>query len=111
MFGRDTDTSKPKKPFEPRPLRTITIDEVLTPTPELGTYEPYQESYLWWINPENLVTLEDIATLYRYQYGENFIYNTPMEKSNSLWNNQYPETNQHSSQCFETPAVWGGIKR
>jgi len=40
MFGRDTDTPRPKKPFELRPLRTTTIDEVLTPIPELGTQDP-----------------------------------------------------------------------
>jgi len=66
MFGRDTHTHEPKKPFEPRPFRTISINEVLTPIPELGTQEPYNESYFWWINPENTVTLEDIAAIYQY---------------------------------------------
>jgi len=66
MFGRDTYTPKPKKPFEPRPRRTTSIEEVLTPIPELGTQEPYHESYFWWINPENLVTLEDITALYQH---------------------------------------------
>jgi len=113
MFGRDTHTSKSKKkkPFEPRPLRTISIDEVLTPIPELGTQEPYHESYFWWINPENLVTLKDITALYQYQYGKNFIYHTHSEKSNSIWHTQYPDRNQYSSQCFEIRAVWGGNKR
>jgi len=77
MFGRETHTRKPRKPFEPRPLRTISIDEVLTPTPELGTQEPYDESYFRWINPENTVTLEDISALYQYQYCQNFVYHTP----------------------------------
>jgi len=58
MFGSDTHTPKPKKPFEPRPLRTVPIDEILTPLPELGTREPYNESYFWWINQDNTVTLE-----------------------------------------------------
>jgi len=111
MFGRETHTPKPKKPFEPRPTRTISIAEVLTPIPELGTQEPYYESYFWWTNPENTVTLEDITTLYQYQYGENFIYRTPSEKSNSIWYTQYPEDDQHSSQYFEIPIVWGGNKR
>jgi len=111
MFGRDTHTPKPKKPFEPRPLRAISIDEVLTPTPELGTQEPYHESYFWSINPENTVTLEDITALYQYQYGENFIYDTPSEKSNSIWYTQYPENDQRSSQLFEIPIAWGGNKR
>jgi len=111
MFGRDTHTPKPKKPFEPRPLRTISINEVLTPIPELGTKEPYNESYFWWVNPENNVTLEDITVLYQYQYGEEFIYHTPSTKSNSVWYTQYPPSDQHSSQCFEIPIVWGGNKR
>ena len=76
MFGRDTHTPKPKKPLEPRPLRTISINEVLTPTPEFATQEPYHESYFWWINPENTVTLEAIAALYQYQYGTAFTYHT-----------------------------------
>jgi len=97
MFGRDTHTPKPKKPFELRPLRTISINEVLTPIPELVTQEPYNESYFWWIDPENTVTLEDIAALYQYQYGEDFIYKEPAGKSNSIWYTQYPESNQHSS--------------
>jgi len=84
MFGRDTHTPKPKKPL-PRPLRTISINEVLTPIPELGTQEPYQESYSWWINPVNTVTLEDITALYQYQYGKDVTYHTPSEKSNSIW--------------------------
>ena len=77
MFGKETHTPKT---FEPRPTRTISIAEVLTPVPELGTQEPYHESYFWWINPENTVTLEDITALYQYQYGENFTYHTPTEK-------------------------------
>ena len=85
MFGRDTHTPKPKKPFAPRPLRTISIDEVLTAIPELGTQEPYYECYFWWINPENPATLEDRTTLYEYQYGENFTYKTHSEKSHSIW--------------------------
>jgi len=111
MFGGDTHTPKPKKPFEPRPLRTISIEEVLTPKPELETQEPYHESYFWWINPENTVTHEDITALYQYQYGENFVYHTPSEKTNSIWYTLYPEDDRHSSQCFEIVLVWGGNKR
>jgi len=105
MFGRDTNTHKLKQPFEPRLLRAISIDEALTPIPELGTQEPYYESYFWWTKPENTVTLEDIAALYQSQYGENFTYKTPSEKSNSIWYTQYPESNQHSSLCFEIPIL------
>jgi len=111
MFGRNTHTPKPKKPFEPRPLKTITIDEVLTLIPEVGTQEPYEESYFWWINPENTVTLEDIAALYEYQYVKEFTYHTPTGKSNSIWYTQYPESNQRSSPCFQIPDTWGGNKR
>jgi len=92
-------------------LRTISIDQVLTPIPELGTPEPYHESYFWWINPENTVTLNDITTLYEYQYGENFTYKTPSEKSNSIWYTPYPESDHRSSQHFEIPDVWGGNNR
>jgi len=111
MFGRDTPTPKPKNPFEPRLLRTISINEVLTPLPELGTQEPYYESYFCWINPENTISLEDLTALYQYQYRENFTCKTPSEKSNSIWYTQYPESDQHSSQSFEIPMVWGGNKR
>ena len=111
MFGRDSHTPKPTKPFEPRPLRTIGIQEVLTPIPELGTQEPYYESYFWWINTENTITLKDIAALYQHQYGEDFAYHTPSEKSNSIWHTPYPESDQRSSQPFEIPVVWGGNKR
>jgi len=93
MFGRDTHSPKTnkQKPFVPTPLRTITIDEVLTPIPKLGTQEPYYESYLWWKNPENTVTLGDIAALYEHQYGEHVTYKTPSENLNSILYTQYPE--------------------
>jgi len=84
MFGRDTQTPKAKKAFEPRPTRTTSIEEVLSPLRELGTQEPYNESYFRWINPENTVTLEDIAALYQYQYGKQFTYHRPLEKTNSI---------------------------
>jgi len=108
MIVRETHTPKPEKPFEQRPTKTISIDEVLA---ELGTQEPYHQSYFYWINPENTVTLEDITALYQHQYGENFIYHTPSTKSNSIWFTQYPPSEQHSSQCFEIPIVCGGNKR
>jgi len=111
MFGRDTHTPKHKKPFEGRPFRTIAIDEVPTPIPKLGTQEPYYESYLWCVNPENSVTPEDIATLHKHWYGKNFTHHTPSEKSNSIRYTQYPESNQRSSQRFVIPIVWGGNKR
>jgi len=87
MFGRDTPTLKLKTLCEQRPLRTPSIDQVVTSTtiPEKGTQEPYCESYFWWINPESTITIEDIVALYRYQYDKNFIYHTPSEKLNSIW--------------------------
>jgi len=111
MFGRDTHTPKPKKPFEPRPKKTVSIDKVLTPIAELGTQETSNTSYFWWTNPENTVTLEDIAALYQYQYGKDITYNTPSEQSHSIWYTQYPPTQGQSSQCFEIPALSGGNKR
>jgi len=111
MFGRHTQTPKDKKPLEPRPTRTTSIEEVLIPIPELGTQNPYNHSYFCWINPENTVTLEDIATLYQYQYGKEFPYHIPAEITNSIWYTPYPEPDILSSQCFEIPAVWGGNKR
>jgi len=82
MFGTDTHTSKPEEPCEPRPIRTTSIDQVLNRTdfPQPGSQEAYHKSYFWWMNPENTITLEDIAELYQYQYGENFAYHTPSEK-------------------------------
>jgi len=78
MFGRDTNTPKSNTLFEPTPLRTTSIDQTLSSTEELneGTLEPYHKSYFYWINPQGVVTLEDIAELSRYQYGEHFTYHT-----------------------------------
>jgi len=112
MFGTDTDTPKTNTLFETRPLRTIPIAQIMPPnvTKELGTEEPYHESYFWWINPENAVTHEEITPLYRYQYSENLTYHTPCEQENFVWYTQYPLSDQRSSQPFETPEVWGGNK-
>jgi len=65
-------------------LRTTSIDQVITSTAigEKGTLEPCPEDGFWWINPENMVTIEDIAALDRYQYSENFIYHNPARRSN-----------------------------
>ena len=113
MFGRNSHTPKRSNPFEPRPFTIASIDQVLNPTdiPEPGTQEPYYESYFCWMNPDNTVTLKDISALYRYQYGEDFTYHTPSEKTNSIWYTEYPDSNQCSSQSFEIPDRWGGIKR
>jgi len=78
MFGRDTSTPKPGTLFQLRLLRITSIDQVHSSTeiPELGTEEPYHERYVWCINPENTITIEDIAALYRYKSGEDFTYHT-----------------------------------
>jgi len=79
MFGRDTHTPKPNTLFEPTPLRPTSIDQILSSGDELdeGTLEPYHEAYFYSVNPENIVTQEDIAALDRYQYGAHFTYITP----------------------------------
>jgi len=105
VWQRRSNSKPNQKPFEPRPVRTVSINEVLTPIPELVTQVPYDESSFWWINPETTGTLEDITALYQYQYDKDFLYHIHLEKSNSIWYTQYPESNQHSSQGFEIPAV------
>jgi len=82
MFGRDTYTPKPDTPFEPRPLRFTSIDKVILPSIilENGTEEPYHETDFWWTNRENTFTIEDIAALYQFQYGENLTYHTSSER-------------------------------
>jgi len=89
-------------------LRTTSIDQVLSyaEIPERGIQEPYDEFYFLWINPENTSTIADIAALVRYQYSDDFSNNTPSERSNSVWNTQYPDTNQRWSQPFTIPEVW-----
>jgi len=93
-------------------LRTTSIDQALSSTKELelGTLEPYHKSSICTINPESIVTVEDITALHRYKYGENIISNTPLEKRNSIWYTQYPPKKGNSSQNFEIPVVWGGDK-
>ena len=87
MFGKDTHTPETKSLCEPRPLRTTSIAQTLSATEALdeGTLEPYHGSYFYWINPENIITLQAIAALYAFEYGESFVYNTPSEKSHSTW--------------------------
>ena len=96
--------------FEPRPVRTYTIDETLpiAPIPERGTENPYYESYWFWINPENRITHEDITALYQYQLGEDFDHPTRSESLSERW-----YTKSHSSQDtdYEVPSVWKGNKR
>jgi len=62
MFGRDIYTPKPEILFEPRPLRTTSIAQVYSPSfiRELGTQRPYHETYAFWINPENIITTQDL---------------------------------------------------
>jgi len=88
-------------------LRTTSIEQVLNPTdiPETETLDPYHESYFWWINPANIVTIDAMAAIYQSQYGEDFTYQTPAQKSNSIWYTKYPVTKGNSSHYFEIPVV------
>jgi len=55
MFCRDTHTPKTKKnPFEPRPLKTTAIDQVLNPSniSKIGTQDPFYKFYFLLINAE-----------------------------------------------------------
>jgi len=113
MFGRDPYTPKPETLFEPRLLSTTSINQVLPATiiGEKRTQELYHESYFWWMNLANSITIEDIAAVYRCPYGENFTYHTPSEKTNLLWYTQYPDTDKCLSRNFQIIEVWGGDKR
>ena len=68
--------------LDPRPVRTNSILELLVPATPISEDETkllYHESYYFWTNPEITVTLEDIANLYRYQFGEDFNYSPHSE--------------------------------
>jgi len=110
MFGRDTHTPKPDSILEPKPKPTLTIAQVCPPTAlrERRTKEPYYESYRFWKNPENIISHEDIAVLYRYQYGENFNYIKPSEESVEY--TRYQRTESLTRSGFRIPSVWGGNK-
>ena len=97
--------------LEPRPVRTDSILEILvpvTPISEDGTELLYHETYHFWVNPENVVTLEDITDLYRYQLGEDFNYTTRSESLSEKW--YIPETESQDT-GFSIPSVWGRNKR
>ena len=59
MFGRDPYTPKPESLFEPRLLSTTSINQVLPATiiGEKRTQELYHESYFWWMNLANSITI------------------------------------------------------
>lgn len=82
MVTRTIYPSKRYDYLKPRPVRIPCIYEILvtvTPISEDGTELLYPESYPFWVNPGNTVTLEDIADLYRYQLGKEFTYTTRNE--------------------------------
>ena len=66
---------------------------------------PYRESYYFWTNPENTVTLEDIANLYRHQLGEDFNYSLHSEDLEERW---YTHNTSSQDTGFAIPSAWGG---
>jgi len=81
MFHQDTNTLKPETLFEPRPLRTTSIHQVLSSTQisELGTAESYHKTYGFWTNPDNINTTKGQSALYRNWEAEDFVYYEPEE--------------------------------
>ena len=97
--------------LEPRLVRTNSILELLVPTTPIsedGTELPYHESYYFWTNPEITLTLEDIATLYRYQLGEDFNYSPHSEELGEGW---YTHNTSSQDTDFSCPSAWGGPQR
>jgi len=113
MFGRETYTPKPEILFEPRPLRTTSISQVYSPSfiRELGTQRPYHETYAFWINPENIITTQDLEALYQHWEGNGFRYYEPEEEIGQVWYVGDYSDSRRSSPEFEIPEVWGGNKR
>jgi hypothetical protein len=109
MFGKNPSIPNPDSIFDPRRQREIpSIFQICPPLQIRGTYEPYYEIYAFWTNPENILTVEDIAAYYCYRYGADFEYYTPSEEE--LWYTGYQsERNQDTD--FIIPEVWGGNKR
>ena len=104
--------------FEPKAYHTPAIAEiyVLTPVPELGTEEPYYETYYEWVNSIDTITEDDIALLYQYQADSPEACWKPFDGSYSEWSGDpkwhttYPYDSADSS-LFEIPECWGGNKR
>jgi len=107
--------------FEPRPLYTFAIAEELEDyisisVPELGTEEPYYETYYEWVNSTDTITEGDLALLYRYQADSEEACWKPFNGSYSEWSGDpkwhtvYPHDSA-DSQLFEIPECWGGNKR
>ena len=107
--------------FEPRPLYTFAIAEELEeyvpiPVPELGTEEPYYETYYEWVNSTDTNTEDDLALLYQYQADSEKACWKPFDGSYSEWSGDpkwhttYPNDSA-DSQIFEIPECWGGNKR
>jgi len=113
MFGRAIDTPKPEILFEPRPLRTTSIAHVYSRSfiRKLGTQRPYNETYAFWINPENIITTQDLEALYQHWEGNEFRYYEPEEEIGQVLYVGYYSDGRRSSPEFEIPEVWGGNKR
>ena len=111
MVPKTTYSSNHYEYVEPRPVRVDSILEILgpvTPISEDGTELLYHETYPFWVNPENVVTLEDIADLYRYQSGEDFNYTTRSESLSEKWYN-HGQSSQDTG--FSIPSAWDRNQR
>ena len=98
--------------FEPRPVRTHSIAELLpiVPIPEKGTEEPYHESWWYWTNPDNTITHTDIVALRHYLYGEEFEYPIASEDVQEHWQTCFRSKGSQDT-GYESPSVCGGNKR
>jgi len=107
MFHQDTNTLKPETLFEPRPLRTTSIHQVLSSTEisELGTAESYHKTYGFWTNPDNINTTKGQSALYRNWEAEDFVYYEPEEDISHVWYVGYYCDARRSCPAFEIPQV------
>ena len=107
MFAGDIYTPKLEILFEPRPLRTTSIAQVYSRSfiREPGTQRPYHETYAFWTNPENIITTQDLETLYQHWEGKRFRYYEPEEQIRQVWYVGYYSHGRRSSPEFEIPEV------
>ena len=88
--------------FELKSLRTTSIVQVYCPNfiRELGTKDPYHETYAFWTNPEKIITTDDLIALYRPCEGEDFIYYEHEEEIGQVWYVRYYIDGRPSSPDF-----------
>jgi len=80
--------------FELSSLRASSIAQVYCPTfiRELGTKDPYHETYVFWTNPENIITTDDLIALYRPWEFFFFLYHIFVVKVQEIaWSASYGE--------------------